>query len=178
MYVAVTVSMPPGNDPAGMMIVATPLASVAAVEVKVPPVSVTVPVGVGLGEGSLTVTVTDNGTTVVTLNEAGVTTTVGVYRAIPLSVMVCVDATAFRLVSVRTNEPLKFPSVPGSKLIGNWQEAPAASVAAADEVVDSCGQADVPVLLKTKPVAILGLFPVAGIGKVSVALPLFSSVTV
>ena len=55
------------------------------------------------------------------------------------------------------------------------QEVPAARVAALDEVV-SCGQVELPPMVK--PDAMVGFRPEVGTGKVSVALPLFVTVTV
>ena len=62
--------------------------------------------------------------------------------------------------------------------MGKRQEAPAASVPAVDELVVKRGQADVTALSKTKLSEMLGLFPVVGTGKLRVALPSFSTVTV
>ena len=61
-----------------MLMVALPPLSVAGAEAKPPPVSVTEPVGVGLPLPPFTTTVTERGCTVVMLEEAGVTVTVGV----------------------------------------------------------------------------------------------------
>ena len=77
MYVAVSVSLPPANAPAGTTIVALPLVNVDAVEVYVPLASVTVPVAVGLPVPPLTITVTESDWAVVMLKDAGVTVTVG-----------------------------------------------------------------------------------------------------
>ena len=58
------------------------------------------------------------------------------------------------------------------------QDAPAASVPADEAVLPINGQAVPPVLFKVKFDAILGLFPLDGIGSVSAVFPLFHSVTV
>jgi hypothetical protein len=65
----------------------------------------------------------------------------------------------------------------GTKLISNWQELLAASVAAVPEPALTSGQADAPLLFKVKLVAILGLLPADGSGKLSAALPIFAMVT-
>src|ERR1035437_4308842 len=98
--------------------------------------------------------------------------------AVPLRAMVCVALVAFRLLSVRTSEPLMVPNVVGAKLMGRVQLAPDASVPAAELLVVSNGQADPPLLLSVKLAAMLGLFPIPGIGKVSDALPMFEIVAV
>jgi hypothetical protein len=82
------------------------------------------------------------------------------------------------LLSVSTNAPLKAPAAVGAKLMGNWQDAPAASVAGAEELTLRTGQAEDPLLFRVKFAAMLGLLPVDGIGKVNVAFPMFSTVTV
>jgi hypothetical protein len=81
-------------------------------------------------------------------------------------------------VSVSASEPVRAPTVAGAKLIGNWQEAPAASVPAVEELALTSGQAKEPLLFSVKFPAILGLLPLDGIGKVNAALPTFSTVTV
>jgi hypothetical protein len=58
-----------------MLIVALPLLSFVAAELKLPLVSVTAPVGVGVPP---TVTETESAWSVVMLDEAGITVTVGV----------------------------------------------------------------------------------------------------
>ena len=113
----------------------------------------------------LTATVTVNACAVVMLVRDGVTETVGVVLPIPVppKVMLCVvlpGAVAFRLLSVRTSEPVRVPAVVGSKLIDNWQEAPAANVPAVGEFVPTSGQAVAPLLSRVKFAAMLGLFPV------------------
>jgi hypothetical protein len=70
------------------------------------------------------------------------------------------------------------PAAVGVKLMGSWQDAPAASVPVVEEALLRSGQAEAPLLLKEKFAAMLGLLPVDGIGKVNVALPMFSTVTV
>ena len=62
--------------------------------------------------------------------------------------------------------------------MGKEQDAPAASVPGAEEPLLSSGQAEAPLSFNVKFAAMLGLLPVDGIGKVNVALPLFSIVTV
>ena len=52
--------------------------------------------------------------------------------------------------------------------MGNRQEAPAARVPAIDEFSITSGQAAVPLLSRVKFAAMLGLFPVEGMGKFSV----------
>ncbi len=93
--------------------------------------------------------------------------------------MVCeVGAAAFRLLSVRTSEPLREPAAVGTKLMGNWQNAPGASVPAAEEPLLISGQADAAPVLSVKFAVMLGLLPLDGIGKLNAALPTFSTVTV
>jgi hypothetical protein len=82
------------------------------------------------------------------------------------------------LLSVSTSEPLSVPAAVGAKLMGNWQDAPTASVPGSHELALKTGQAEVPLLLNVKFAAMLGLLPVDGIGKVNVAFPMFSTVTV
>ena len=100
--------------------------------------------------------------------------------AVPPRAMVCVALVAFRLLSVRTTEPLTVPfAVPvGAKLIGRVQLAPDASVPAAELPVVSSGHADTPLLLSVKLAAMLGLYPLPGIEKVSALLPMFEIVAV
>ena len=62
--------------------------------------------------------------------------------------------------------------------MGNWHDAPAASVAGSEDSLLSSGQSEEPLLLRVKFAAMLGLFPVDGIGKVNAALPAFSIVIV
>jgi len=82
------------------------------------------------------------------------------------------------LLSVTTNDPLIVPAAVGAKLIGRVQDAPVASVPADEAVLPINGQAVPPVLFKVKFDAILGLFPLVGIGSVRVVFPLFHRVTV
>ena len=82
------------------------------------------------------------------------------------------------MLSARTSEPVRVPAVVGSKLIGNWQEAPAANVPAVDEFVLTSGQAVPPLLSRVKFAAMLGLFSVEREGKFSVVLPKFETVIV
>jgi hypothetical protein len=70
-------SVPVASDPAGTSIVALLLVSVVAADVYVPLVRIIEPVGVGFPLPPLTATVTDTASAVVTLDEDGVTTTVG-----------------------------------------------------------------------------------------------------
>jgi hypothetical protein len=97
--------------------------------------------------------------------------------AVPPRAMVCVALVAFRLLSVRTSEPLMVPNVVGAKLMGRVQLAPDASVAGELPVVSS-GHADPPLLLSVKLAAMLGSLPVIGMGKVSGMLPMFEIVAV
>src|ERR1039458_4786480 len=78
---AVSASVLVASDPAGMVIVALPLARVVADAVELALARVTVPVGVGLPLPPLTPMVTDNDCAVVMLDEPGVTVTVGVVFA-------------------------------------------------------------------------------------------------
>jgi hypothetical protein len=72
--------------------------------------------------------------------------------AVPVSEMVCVALVAFRLLSVRTSEPLTVPLVVpvGAKLMGRVQLAPDASVADDELPVVSNGQAEPPLLFNVK----------------------------
>ena len=81
-------------------------------------------------------------------------------------------------MSVSTSDPPKVPASVGAKLIGNWHEAPAASVPGNDAVEATSGQAVPAVLFRVKFSAMLGLLPEPGTGKASAALPMFESVTV
>jgi hypothetical protein len=85
---------------------------------------------------------------------------------------------AFRLVSVNTSEPLRLPGTVGAKVTGKVQLAPAARVADALLLLYVNGQLPPLLLSKVKFVAMLGLFPLLRIGKVSVALPLLIIVSV
>ena len=98
--------------------------------------------------------------------------------AVPLSEIDCVAFDTFRLLSVTSDEPLRAPAVTGPKLMGNRQEAPAASDPAVEELALTSGQAVDPLLLRLKFAEMLGLFPVEGIGMLSVELPMFASVTI
>ena len=77
-----------------------------------------------------------------------------------------------------TTEPLRVPAVVGTKLMGNRQEAPAASDPAVEELALTSGHAVAPLLARVKFAAMFGLFPVEGMGKFSIALPIFLTVTV
>jgi hypothetical protein len=70
------------------------------------------------------------------------------------------------------------PADVGTKLTGRVQDAPTANVPADEAVLPINGQAVAPVLFKLKFVEMLGFAPLDGIGKVSVAFPLFDNVTV
>src|SRR6185369_10561890 len=99
---------------------------------------------------------------------------------VPLSAMLCAaypGAAAFRLLSVKTKEPLIAPVAVGAKLMGNLQEAPAARVPGCEEPLPTIGHTASPLLLSVKFAAILGLLPVEGIGKIIAALPMFASPT-
>jgi hypothetical protein len=88
-------------------------------------------------------------------------------------------AAALSVLSVNTNVPLKVPAAWGVKLMGNRQDCPAASVAAAEEPALTSGHEDAaPLPFRVKFAEMLGLFPLLGIGKFSVALPTFSRVTI
>jgi len=62
--------------------------------------------------------------------------------------------------------------------MGNWQDAPAASVPAVDEPLLISGQAEAPLLFSVKFAETSGLLPDTGIGKLNAALPTFATVTV
>ncbi len=99
----------------------------------------------------------------------------------PISRMLCAaypGAAALSALSVNVNVPLKAPVAWGVKLIGNRQDWPATSVPAVEEPSLSCGQADAPLVFKLKFAEMLGSFPLLGTGKLSAALPAFSTVTV
>jgi hypothetical protein len=87
-------------------------------------------------------------------------------------------AAALSALSVNANVPLKVPAAWGVKLTGNRQDWPAASDPAVKDPALSSGQAFGPLALKLKFVEMLGLFPPLRIGKLSAALPAFSTVTV
>jgi hypothetical protein len=70
------------------------------------------------------------------------------------------------------------PADVGVKLMGRVQGVPSASDPAELAELDINGQADDPTLFNVKLAAMLGLFPLDGIGKVSAALPRFHTVTV
>ena len=81
-------------------------------------------------------------------------------------------------MSVRFSEPLRLPSADGVKLIGKLQEAAAASVTGDVELALTSGQVPAVLLSNEKFAATLGLFPVAGTGKLRTAFPTFSTVRV
>ena len=100
---------------------------------------------------------------------------------VPLTSMVCTEypgPTELRALSVRVNEPLRLPGADGVKLMGKVQEAPGASVPADVELALTRGHVPALLLSSEKFAAMLGLLPVAGTGKLRVALPMFSTVTV
>ena len=80
------------------------------------------------------------------LVEAIACVAVGTGVAVPVIEIVCVALVAFRLLSVRTSEPLTAPLVVpvGAKLMGRVQLAPDASVADDELLVVSNGQAEPP----------------------------------
>ena len=82
------------------------------------------------------------------------------------------------MLSVMARAPWKVPIEAGTKLMGNWQDAPAASVPGTEEPLVTRWQSDTPVLLSVKFAEMLGLLPLDGTGKVSAAFPVFSTVTV
>ncbi len=95
--------------------------------------------------------------------------------------MLCVaypGAAALSALSIKVSKPLNAPAAVGAKLIGNRQDWPAASIPAVEEPTLTSGQANAPLLLRVKFVAIFGLLPLPGIGKFIAALPMFSTVTV
>ncbi len=94
---------------------------------------------------------------------------------VPLSVTVCGLLPA---LSVSTNEPLIAPPEVGRNPIDNRQDWPVASVPAAEEPELTSVHEDAPLVSRVKFAEILGLFPLPGIGKLSTALPTFSTVTV
>src|ERR1700728_3717416 len=73
--------------------------------------------------------------------------------------------------------PFRLPATAGSKLIDNSTEVPAVSNPGTANPLPITGHAEGPLLAKEKLVAMLGLFPVAGIGNVKSALPIFATVT-
>ena len=62
--------------------------------------------------------------------------------------------------------------------MGRAQVAPDAKVPVVEDALETSGQADAPLLFNVKLVATLGLFPDAGTGRASGALPAFPIVTV
>lgn len=69
-------------------------------------------------------------------------------------------------------------AVMGAKLMDNWQDATAAKIPAVEELAATSGHEEAPVPSSVKSVEILGLVPRPGAGKLSGALPIFSTVTV
>lgn len=78
MYVAVKLSEPAANEPAGIVIVADPATSAAGDDVYPPPEIVTAPVAVDAPLPPVTAIVTLNPCAVVMLEDEGVTITAGV----------------------------------------------------------------------------------------------------
>jgi len=73
---------------------------------------------------------------------------------------------------------VRAPTVAGAKLIGNWQDAPDASVPGVEELALTSGQAEAPLLFSVKFAAMVGLLPDDRMGMFRAALPTFSTVTV
>ena len=96
--------------------------------------------------------------------------------AVPLSRIVCVTLVPFRLLSVRTRDPLTLPVEVGAKLIGKVHDAPIVSVPPDKEVFPIKGQAVAPLLVKIKLAEMLGLLPLDGIDNISGAFPSLYSV--
>jgi len=121
------------------------------------------------------------GTTVTVEGEAPSVKLGGFCVLIPFSAMFCdayPGAAAFKLLSVRVRKALRAPVAPGTKLTGNRQDAPGASVPAVEDPLLTSRQSAEPPLLKVKFAPMLGLLPLDGTGKVNAALPTFSTVTV
>ena len=95
---------------------------------------------------------------------------------VPLRLIDCVDPDPLRLLSVVTKEPAMDPDCVGRKLRISLQIEPATSELVLDAVELSCGQLEL--ALRLKLAVTFGLFPVAGIEKMSGALPLFATVKV
>jgi hypothetical protein len=98
--------------------------------------------------------------------------------AVPFKVMVWTVPSIFNALSVSLSVPLILPLVAGVKLMGRVHDVAAASVAVSNEVEVNNGHAVAPVLFRLKLGEMLGFVPVAGIGKVNVAFPMFEKVTV
>ena len=97
---------------------------------------------------------------------------------VPLSEIVWATLVPFRVLSVNTSDPLRLPAVVGAKLTGRVHDVPSANVPPEPAVLAISGQAVTPLLLRVKFVVILGLFPLDGFGRFSVAFPRFHRVTV
>lgn len=97
---------------------------------------------------------------------------------VPFSVMVWTVPLTFSALSVNLSAPLMLPLVVGVKLMGSVHVVAGASVAVLSELDVNIGHAVPPVLFKLKLVDMLGFVPVAGIGKVKAALPMFEKMTV
>jgi len=140
----------------------TPVAPVIALPLASLRVTVTVavlPVIAGLGETTSLELLVDTATP----------------TAVPLNETDCKTELPLRLLSVVTIEPLILPVATGAKLIRSVQLAPDANEPAPEELV-SCGQLEPPPMVK--PVAILGLLPVPGVGKLRDMFPILLSVSV
>jgi hypothetical protein len=85
---------------------------------------------------------------------------------------------ALSALSVTTSVPVRFPAAVGVKLIGKRQDAPAANVPAVEEPALTSGHEDASLLFRVKFTEMIGLFPVTGAGRLSGALPIFSTVIV
>ena len=98
---------------------------------------------------------------------------------VPLSSMVCCEVVEPGKVaaSVNTSEPVILPTVVGTKLMDSSQEEPAFRSPADAELAVTSGHAEGLVVFRLKLDEILGLLPLAGIGKISGEFPLFSKVT-
>src|ERR1035438_4724570 len=95
--------------------------------------------------------------------------------AVPRRAMVCVALVVFRLLSVRTTEPLVLPAAVGVKSTASVQDAPEASVEVEDDVLN-CGH--VVAVFSAKPIEMLGFVPIVGVTRVSALLPMFEIVAV
>ena len=102
-------------------------------------------------------------------------------KPIPLNGIVCVEGLGLveLAASVNTSDPLIAPVAAGRKLTDNWQLDPAFSVSGLAELALTSGHVDgAPPVLSSKLDEMLGLFPLAGIGKYRAAFPEFSIVIV
>jgi hypothetical protein len=97
---------------------------------------------------------------------------------VPFRLMVWTDPPTFNALSVSLTVPLILPVVAGVKLIGSVHVVAAGRVAMLSEVEVNSGHAIPPVLFMLKLAEILGFVPVAGIGNVNAAFPIFENRTV